>query len=272
MFQDIGASSSNLDSSRDVAISKSLGNGIFNKKFKPKVSQEDKQTKNEFGLYEQKGAHPQPQKQPSKDNTKAESKDSSSKKGAIPKDTCRKCFKKGHWAKDCYSNSNKKQKSQVSSVGVTDGSGDKPSVEQFSLQVSAVQDSSCVGLFATRGVGPLTTNDPLLTRICVENVAEMTFELDTAASHSLLAKSTFDRLQKCLAAKGRKPLVVQQQQVSIKLADGTRTDKHIGTVQMNIARTINCSNPVLVTFFILDGPNCLLSRYAVEGLWPDIYI
>ena len=40
---------------------------------------------------------------------------------------------------------------------------------------------------------------------------------------------------------------------------------------MNIARTVNCRNPALVTFFILDGPNCLLSRHAVEGLWPDIY-
>ena len=90
----------------------------------------------------------------------------------------------------------------------------------------------------------------------------MTFELDTAASHSLLSKNIFERIQKCLADRGRKPLLVQKQQVSIKLADGTYTDKHIGTVQMNIARTVNCRNPALVTFFILDGPNCLLSRHA----------
>ena len=63
----------------------------------------------------------------------------------------------------------------------------------------------------------------------------------------------------------------QQQQVSIKLADGTNTDKHIGTVQMHIAKTVNCKKPTLVTFFILDGPNSLLSRHTMESLWPDVY-
>ena len=60
-------------------------------------------------------------------------------------------------------------------------------------------------------------------------MADMTFEIDTAASHSLLSKNTFDKLQKCLADRGRKPLQTQQQQVSIKLTDGTNTNKHIGT-------------------------------------------
>ena len=90
-------------------------------------------------------------------------------------------IKKGHWAKDCYSA--KKQKSQISNVDVTEDTRDKVSVERYSLQDSAVQDSNCVGLFATKGESPFITNDPLLTRICVENVAEMTFEIDTAASH-----------------------------------------------------------------------------------------
>ena len=117
---------------------------------------------------------------------RADSKESGSKSGKIPpKDTCRLCLQNGHWAKDC--SSAKKQKSQISSVGVTDESHDKVSVEQYSLQVSAVEDSNCVGLFATKGESPLITNDPLLTRICVENVAESTFEIDTAASHSDLA-------------------------------------------------------------------------------------
>ena len=26
-----------------------------------------------------------------------------------------------------------------------------------------------------------------------------------------------------------------------------------------------------MTFFIIDGPNCLLSRHAIENLWPDVY-
>ena len=99
----------------------------------------------------------------------------------------------------------------------------------------------------------------------------MTFEIDTAASHSLLSKNTFDRLQKCLADRGRKPLQTQQQQVSIKLADGTTTSNHVGTVQMHIAESVNCKKPILVTFFILDGPNNLLSRHTIQRLWPDVY-
>ena len=113
------------------------------------------------------------------------------------------------------------------------------------------------------GESPLITNDPLLTLICVENVVEMTFEIDTAASHSLLSKSIFERLQRDLAVRGRKPLQTQQQQVSIKLVDGSDTAKHIGTVQMHIAKTVNCKKPILVSFFILDVPNNLLSRHAI---------
>ena len=139
------------------------------------------------------------------------------------------------------------------------------------LRISAVENSNCVDLFATKGESPLVTNDPLLTRICVENVAEMTFEIDTAASHSLLSRSIFDRLQRDLAVRGRKPLQTQKQQVSIKLADGTTTAKHVGTVQMHIAKTVNCKKPILVTFFILDGPNNLLGRHSIQRLWPDVY-
>ena len=114
--------------------------------------------------------------------------------------------KKGHWAKDCYS-AKKGQKSQISNVEVTDDTKSKTvSVEQYLLCVSAVENSNCVDLFATKGESPLVTNNPLLTRICVENVAEMTFEIDTAASHSLLSGNIFDRLQRVLAVRGRKLL------------------------------------------------------------------
>ena len=80
------------------------------------------------------------------------------------------------------------------------------SITEYLLHVSAVEDSNCVDSFATKVESPLITNDPLLTRICVENVAEMTFEIDTAASHSLLSQSIFKRLQRDLAEIGRKPL------------------------------------------------------------------
>ena len=91
-----------------------------------------------------------------------------------------------------------------------------------------MEDSNCVGL--------MVTNEPLLTRICVENVANMTFEIDTATSHSILSQDMYNRLQNDLAIRGRKPLISQPQQVCIKLADGSTMSRHLGMVQMYIAK------------------------------------
>ena len=182
-------------------MSKAHVNGKFYKNFKPKVSHEQKQTKNESDAHAPKGAQPQTDKE----HTRADAEKVSGSKSGKPfkKGKCGICHKKGHWAKDCYS-AKKGQKSQISNVEVTDDTKSKTvSVEQYLLHVSAVNDSNCVDLFATKGESPLVTNNTLLTRICVENVAEMTFEIDTAASHSLLSRSIFDRLQRDLAVRGR---------------------------------------------------------------------
>ena len=100
-FKDIGASSSSLDSSGGIFVSKTGVYEKFNKNFKKKVSHDANQTKNESADHAKKGAQTQTQKQFSKEHTKTDSKDSGSKKGKVPKDTCRICFKKGHWAKEC---------------------------------------------------------------------------------------------------------------------------------------------------------------------------
>ena len=84
--------------------------------------------------------------------------------------------------------------------------------------------------FATKVVSPLVTNDPLLTRIDVEGVAEMTFEIDTAASHSLISQDVFNRIQKDLKVRGKQPMKPVVQQVSIKLADGSIAAKKVATV------------------------------------------
>ena len=65
-----------------------------------------------------------------------------------------------------------------------------------------------------------------------------------------------------------KPL---DQQVSIKLADGSTAAQNVATVQMHIATPGNSKDKVLVTFFILDGPNNLLSRQSVQKLWLATY-
>ena len=169
------------------------------------MSSEAKQTKNESDAQVLKGALPQPDKE----HTRADADKLSRSKSGKPfrKGNCRLCNKKGHWAIECNSAKKGQKKSQISNMEVTEDTKDKNvSVEQYSLHVSAVEDSNCVDLFATNGEGPLVTNDLLLTRICVENVAELTFEIDTTASHLLLSRSVFDRLRRNLAVRGSKPL------------------------------------------------------------------
>ena len=126
-----------------------------------------------------------------------------------------------------------------------------------------MEDSNCVGL--------MVTNEPLLTRICVENVAEMTFEVDTGASHSMLSRSSYYKLQNDLVMKGRKNLLYQGQQLDVKLADGSTSVSGVGTVQMSIAETVNYGKPILVTFFVMKGGSNLLRRHTVQRLWPEAY-
>ena len=174
---------------------------------------------------------------------------SGSKNGKTPyrNGNCRLCHKYGHWAKECYRAKKGLKKSHISKFEVTEDTKEEVVfVKQYLLHVSAVEDSNCVDSFATKVQSPLITNDPFLTRICVENVAEMTFEIDTDASHSLLSQKIFERLQRDLAEIGRTPLKTLKQQVIIKLADGTTTAKHDGTVRMHIAKTVNCKEPILV--------------------------
>ena len=40
---------------------------------------------------------------------------------------------------------------------------------------------------------------------------------------------------------------------------------------MHTATTVNCKEPILVTFFVLNGPNNLLGTHSVQKLWPDVY-
>ena len=55
----------------------------------------------------------------------------------------------------------------------------------------------------------LVTIRPLLTTICVENVSEMTFEVDTGASYSTIALNSYYWLQNDFVIKGRKPICYQ---------------------------------------------------------------
>ena len=77
----------------------------------------------------------------------------------------------------------------------------------------------------------LTTNDPIMTSVSLENTIVSRFECDNAASHSVMAKDVFMELIKKLGGtEGFK------QDVTVKLADGSAADKDLvlGTVQVHV--------------------------------------
>ena len=83
---------------------------------------------------------------------------------------------------------------------------------------------------------------------------------DTTASHSVMLNVVYRELRKKLG-----DLPGKKQDVFIKLADVTVCEKSYGTVhsvQVNIRA--HGTQPVLVTFFVIKGPNSLLGCYALE--------
>ena len=171
--------------------------------------------------------------QPDKLQSLVQSGTQSSVKSKLKSDRCRICQKFGHWARDCRSaNSNN------------------------------VNDSKMV------------TIRPLLTMICVENVAEVTFEVDTGASHSMISLNSYYKLQNDFVIKGRKPLRYQGKPLDIldiKLADGSTSFRFKGMVQLNIAKSVECKESKLVTFFVVQDGKNLLGRHTIQMLWPKAF-
>ncbi len=57
--------------------------------------------------------------------------------------------------------------------------------------------------------------------------------------------------------------------IAIRVADGSSSNKSSGVVQIKVNKA-DCE-PVLLSFFVISGPNCLLGRHALEQLWPAEY-
>ena len=117
-----------------------------------------------------------------------------------------------------------------------------------------------IDVFATQVRPPLATNPAMMTCVRLEGVALAKFECDTAASHSVIAEEVFNKLQQQLKQK----LCVKKVNVTIRLADGTLSEKSSGVVQMSVEKT--GGKPILLSFFVISGPNCLLGRHALEQL------
>ena len=105
----------------------------------------------------------------------------------------------------------------------------------------------------------------MMTSVRLQGVQLTGFECDTAASHSVISDKVFSKLQKKLTEK----LCVKKVNIAIRLADGSSSNKSSGVVQIKVNKADN--EPVLLSFFVISGPNCLLGCHALEQLWPAEY-
>ena len=117
----------------------------------------------------------------------------------------------------------------------------------------------------------MVTIRPLLAMICVENVSEVTFEVDTGASHTTISLNSYYWLQNDFVMKGRIPLRYQSQHVGMRLADGSRSLRTKGILQMRIAKSVDCKESKLVTFLVVQDGYNLLGRHTVQMLWPKAF-
>ena len=64
--------------------------------------------------------------------------------------------------------------------------------------------NAIIDTFATKMAShPLATNEPLMANLNLENIANLQLEVDTAASHNILSKTSFNKLQATLLKHGK---------------------------------------------------------------------
>ena len=101
----------------------------------------------------------------------------------------------------------------------------------------------------------------IMTEILIEDVWSIRFECDTAASHSIMSDKVYRSLRH---QKPKRIPALKQEKLVIRLADGSISSKACGSVRLHVkARN---SREVKLDFFVMDGPNNLLGRYALEQL------
>ena len=149
------------------------------------------------------------------------------------------------------------QSQMVNKVEMTDGTAQQQNFTFNSIQVLSVSDGGQQTQYSTCPA--------IMTDVVVEDVYTVRFECDTAASHSIISEDVYNGLRK---QKWRVPSMMQEKLV-VRLADGTVSSKACGSVRLKV-RARN-SKEVTLDFFVMDGPNNLLGRYALEKLWPNEY-
>ena len=60
---------------------------------------------------------------------------------------------------------------------------------------------------------------------------------------------------------------IKQENLAIRLADGSISGKRCGSLRVDVQATN--SRVVKLDFFVIQGPNNLLGRHALESMWPS---
>ena len=169
----------------------------------------------------------------------------------VERDTCHRCGEKGHWKQEC------KNKPLVKSVEVERDYYDE---DESSLQLHSIN------LYATKVKTDFATNKSVMTKINMGTAGPMEFEMDTAASHSILSYASYMKLRN--NSEGDIPRLKSESR-NIRLADGTSSCKRLSSVSIR-CKADNSDSKVL-DFYVMNAPGNLLGRYAIEELWPKLF-
>ena len=107
----------------------------------------------------------------------------------------------------------------------------------------------------------------MLTKINVGEAGIEIFKCDTAASHSILRSSIYEKLRK--RHPSGIPELVQESQ-KIQLSEGTISKKVVGSVSIKVQASN--TGVTRLDFFVMNSPNNLLGRLALKKLWPQQFM
>ena len=157
---------------------------------------------------------------------------------------CYKCGEFGHFRAACTN------KPSVKSVDMerTQNEGD------MSLDLHSLQ------LYATSVRADYPTNEPVTTTLNMGRAGIEQFEVDTAASHSILTYEAYNRLRNM--PYGSIP-DLRPETKTVQLADGSSSRQKMGSV--SIWCQAGNSGSEKLDFYVMKAPNNLLGRYAIES-------
>ena len=239
--KDIATSSSSLDSTSGVSISK-WDTAFHDKKFhKGQKNRQDSRKPVEAAAKKDNTAKTQTQysdktQKPSTENQNTHNKNSN-------KSYCKNCKIKGHWTSDCRKLKAKLAKTkQIKNVSheseeFDDDFGPQPNSNTICLVDS---DNVILNKFASgTKEHPLVTMPPIKTSLRLENCGNLLFEVDTGASHNIISQKCFDQLQLSLKNHGKQHSRSLPRTVKIRLANGSMDPSDCKVVQIKVSTNLN---------------------------------